>query len=64
MRKVQGWCLTSVFEEYRRYAGRRVCSPALLLSSAIMVVSLQRILNEQFIEFFDVDLVEQPHSYW
>ena len=24
LRKVQGWCLTSIFEEYRRYAGRRV----------------------------------------
>jgi len=38
-RKLQGWNLTSILEEYRRYAGNKV-----------------RILNEQFIELFDIDL--------
>mmetsp|Transcript_5281 Transcript_5281/g.12692 ORF Transcript_5281/g.12692 Transcript_5281/m.12692 type:complete len:171 (+) Transcript_5281:247-759(+) len=40
LRKLQRWNLTSIFEEYRRYAGSKV-----------------RILNEQFIELFDTDLV-------
>ncbi|KAJ1497059.1 tyrosine-protein phosphatase required for protection against superoxide stress (By similarity) [Coelomomyces lativittatus] len=39
-RKLQKWNLTSIFEEYRRYAGSKV-----------------RIMNEQFIELFDTDLV-------
>lgn len=39
-RKLQHWNLTSILEEYRRYAGSKV-----------------RILNEQFIELFDTDLV-------
>ncbi|RKO98186.1 hypothetical protein CXG81DRAFT_29280 [Caulochytrium protostelioides] len=43
MRKLQRWNLTSIFEEYRRYAGPKV-----------------RILNEQFIELFDTDLVRLP----
>eukprot|EP01135_Chromosphaera_perkinsii_P011375 Nk52_evm20s2391 gene=Nk52_evmTU20s2391 len=43
LRKLQKWNLTSIFEEYRRYAGSKV-----------------RLLNEQFIEFFDTDLVRIP----
>jgi len=43
LRKLQGWNLTSILEEYRRYAGTK-----------------QRQLNEQFIELFDIDLVEIP----
>lgn len=39
-RKLQKWNLTSILEEYRRFAG-----------------SKGRILNEQFIELFDIDLV-------
>lgn len=43
LRKLQGWNLASILEEYRRYAG-----------------SKHRQLNEQFIELFDVDLVDIP----
>lgn len=43
LRKLQMWNLTSIFEEYRRYAGPKV-----------------RVLSEQFIELFDVDLVKIP----
>jgi len=43
LRKLQRWNLTSIFEEYRRYAGSKV-----------------RLLNEQFIELFDTDLVGIP----
>ncbi|CAG8554634.1 10229_t:CDS:2 [Paraglomus occultum] len=43
LRKLQRWNLTSIFEEYRRYAGPKV-----------------RLLNEQFIELFDTDLVRLP----
>ncbi|CEQ39549.1 SPOSA6832_01077, partial [Sporobolomyces salmonicolor] len=43
LRKLQRWNLTSVLEEYRRYAGPKV-----------------RVLNEQFIELFDCDLVSCP----
>ncbi|RHZ77611.1 hypothetical protein Glove_174g191 [Diversispora epigaea] len=43
LRKLQKWNLTSIFEEYRRYAGPKV-----------------RVLNEQFIELFDTDLVGVP----
>ncbi|EIW69994.1 tyrosine phosphatase [Tremella mesenterica] len=39
-RKLQRWALSSILEEYRRYAGAKV-----------------RVLNEQFIELFDTDLV-------
>ncbi|GAA6028199.1 hypothetical protein JCM8097_006910 [Rhodosporidiobolus ruineniae] len=39
LRKLQRWNLTSILEEYRRYAGPKV-----------------RVINEQFIELFDVDL--------
>lgn len=39
-RKLQRWALSSILEEYRRYAGMKV-----------------RVLNEQFIELFDTDLV-------
>ncbi|ORY49869.1 putative tyrosine phosphatase family protein [Rhizoclosmatium globosum] len=45
LRKLQRWNLTSIFEEYRRYAGPKV-----------------RILNEQFIELFDTDLVKQTNN--
>ncbi|TPX55315.1 hypothetical protein PhCBS80983_g05409 [Powellomyces hirtus] len=40
LRKLQKWNLTSIFEEYRRYAGPKV-----------------KVLNEQFVELFDTDLV-------
>lgn len=43
LRKLQGWNLTSILEEYRRHAG-----------------SKYRLLNEQFIELFDTDLVHVP----
>lgn len=45
LRKLQRWNLTSIFEEYRRYAGPKV-----------------RVLNEQFIELFDTDLVRVPFN--
>lgn len=45
LRKLQRWNLTSIFEEYRRYAGPKV-----------------RLLNEQFIELFDTDLVRVPQN--
>jgi len=49
LRKLQRWNLTSIFDEYRRYAGSKV-----------------RLLNEQFIELFDTDLVNLPanHPKW
>ncbi|CAD6891029.1 unnamed protein product [Tilletia controversa] len=40
LRKLQSWNLSSILDEYRRYAGTKV-----------------RVLNEQFIELFDVELV-------
>jgi len=40
LRKLQKWSLTSIFEEYRRYAGSKV-----------------KLLNEQFIELFDTELI-------
>ncbi|PVV02567.1 hypothetical protein BB560_002975, partial [Smittium megazygosporum] len=43
LRKLQGWNLASIFDEYRRYAGPKV-----------------RLMNEQFIELFDTDLVNVP----
>ena len=43
LRKVQQWSLTSIFDEYRRYADSKV-----------------RLMNEQFIELFDTDLVRVP----
>jgi len=46
MRKLQRWNLTSIFDEYRRYAGNKV-----------------RLINEQFIELFDVDLVAIPENH-
>ncbi|KAJ3104669.1 tyrosine-protein phosphatase required for protection against superoxide stress (By similarity) [Phlyctochytrium bullatum] len=46
LRKLQRWNLTSIFEEYRRYAGPKV-----------------RVLNEQFIELFDCDLVKVPDRF-
>jgi tyrosine-protein phosphatase OCA1 len=46
LRKLQGWCLASVFEEYRRHAERdRV-----------------RLSTELFIELFDTDLVHIPEN--
>ncbi|CAO1624231.1 unnamed protein product [Jaminaea pallidilutea] len=39
-RKLQRWALSSILEEYRRYAGSKI-----------------RLMNEQFIELFDIDLV-------
>ena len=42
LRKLQRWNLTSIFEEYRRYAGSK------------------RRLSEQFVEFFETDLVAVP----
>eukprot|EP01116_Phalansterium_solitarium_P012185 TRINITY_DN28236_c0_g1_i1.p1 TRINITY_DN28236_c0_g1~~TRINITY_DN28236_c0_g1_i1.p1 ORF type:complete len:190 (-),score=22.14 TRINITY_DN28236_c0_g1_i1:166-660(-) len=46
LRKLQRWNLTSIFEEYRRYAGTKV-----------------RLMNEQFIELFDTDLVSVPENH-
>jgi len=46
LRKLQKWNLTSIFEEYRRYAGSKV-----------------RLMNEQFIELFDTDLVPIPQNH-
>ena len=43
LRKLQGWSLTAILEEYRRHAGPKF-----------------RLLNEQFIELFDTDLVPVP----
>lgn len=40
LRKLMRWNMTSIFEEYRRYAS-----------------SMLRLLNEQFIELFDVSVV-------
>ena len=45
LRKLQGWNLTSILEEYRRHAGQK-----------------HRLLNEQFIELFDTDLVHVPQQ--
>ncbi|KYQ91954.1 putative tyrosine phosphatase family protein [Tieghemostelium lacteum] len=45
LRKLQRWNLTSIFEEYRRFAGSKV-----------------KLLNEQFIELFDTDLVGIPNN--
>eukprot|EP00037_Helgoeca_nana_P005961 m.55446 g.55446 ORF g.55446 m.55446 type:complete len:169 (-) comp16878_c0_seq2:296-802(-) len=49
LRKLQRWNLTSIFEEYRRFAGSKL-----------------RLVNEQFIEFFDTELVMVPekHPLW
>ncbi|KAJ3339189.1 tyrosine-protein phosphatase required for protection against superoxide stress (By similarity), partial [Kappamyces sp. JEL0680] len=45
LRKLQRWNLTSIFEEYRRFAGPKV-----------------RVLSEQFIELFDIELVLQREA--
>ncbi|KAL0234354.1 hypothetical protein PCE1_001390 [Barthelona sp. PCE] len=45
LRKLMRWNLTSVFEEYRRFAG-----------SDVFVV------NEQFIELFDLDCIDLPQN--
>lgn len=45
LRKYQRWNLTSILDEYRRYAGQKV-----------------RLLNEQFMELFDTDLVSAPDN--
>jgi tyrosine-protein phosphatase OCA1 len=45
LRKLQGWNLSSILEEYRRFAG-----------------SKSRLDNEEFIELFDVDLVNRRLS--
>eukprot|EP00036_Acanthoecidae_sp_10tr_P008039 CAMPEP_0182921400 /NCGR_PEP_ID=MMETSP0105_2-20130417/4123_1 /TAXON_ID=81532 ORGANISM="Acanthoeca-like sp., Strain 10tr" /NCGR_SAMPLE_ID=MMETSP0105_2 /ASSEMBLY_ACC=CAM_ASM_000205 /LENGTH=167 /DNA_ID=CAMNT_0025058919 /DNA_START=313 /DNA_END=813 /DNA_ORIENTATION=- len=49
LRKLQRWNLTSILEEYRRFAGGKL-----------------RLVNEQFIEFFDTELVMVPkkHPEW
>ena len=84
LRKLQRWNLTSIFEEYRRYAGSKVVSwkkaifkfkfPFLItldfqtrhshqVSNPILPpIFIQRLLNEQFIEFFDTDLVKIPEN--
>ncbi|KAJ1493153.1 hypothetical protein T484DRAFT_1769354 [Baffinella frigidus] len=67
---MQRWNLTSIFEEYRRYAGSKVRvlneqfvelfspSPVTISSSRKRYAgSKVRVLNEQFIELFDTDLV-------
>lgn len=45
LRKLQRWNLTSIFEEYNRYAEGR-----------------GRLANEQFIELFDIDLINIPST--
>eukprot|EP00462_Mataza_sp_D1_P021140 CAMPEP_0175133314 /NCGR_PEP_ID=MMETSP0087-20121206/7572_1 /TAXON_ID=136419 /ORGANISM="Unknown Unknown, Strain D1" /LENGTH=236 /DNA_ID=CAMNT_0016415787 /DNA_START=80 /DNA_END=790 /DNA_ORIENTATION=- len=44
LRKLQRWNLASIFTEYRLFAGS----------------GKSRVLNEQFIELFDTDLVQSP----
>ena len=44
LRKLQRWNLTCILEEYRRHC----------------ITSKFRLLNEQFIELFDIDLVQVP----
>jgi tyrosine-protein phosphatase OCA1 len=72
MRKLQRWNLTSIFEEYRRHAGSKARSlthisistrdaltrPTLWGGGHLQV----RLLNEQFIELFDTDLVGIPEN--
>jgi protein tyrosine/serine phosphatase len=43
LRKLQGWSLSSIVNEYRSYAGTKT-----------------RYVDEQFIELFDIDLVQVP----
>ncbi len=45
LRKLQGWNLTAILEEYRHYAGTKI-----------------RLINEQFIDLFDLDLVNVPRN--
>ncbi|KAL2622509.1 hypothetical protein R1flu_002714 [Riccia fluitans] len=47
LRKVQNWSLTSIFDEYRRFAGKKV-----------------RILDQQFMELFDVSSFKQMARIW
>ncbi|CAM6090848.1 unnamed protein product [Calypogeia fissa] len=47
LRKVQNWSLTSIFDEYRRFAGTKV-----------------RMLDQQFIELFDISCFKQLARAW
>jgi tyrosine-protein phosphatase OCA1 len=81
LRKLQRWNLTSIFEEYRRYAGMfegkkiigeewgqglsfacslYLCHIPLRNYLQFIIGSKVRLLNEQFIELFDTDLVGIP----
>jgi tyrosine-protein phosphatase OCA1 len=51
-RKLQRWALSSILEEYRRYAGMKVR----VLNEQVGVNSGE-MLTQQFIELFDTDLV-------
>lgn len=46
LRKLQKWSLTSIFDEYRRFAGTKI-----------------RVLDQQFIELFDVDDIPYEKKY-
>lgn len=48
LRKLQRWTLSSILEEFRRYVGTSR--------------SRSRLMNEQFIELFDVDLIHVPEG--
>lgn len=47
LRKVQNWSLTSIFDEYRRFAGAKV-----------------RMLDQQFMELFDISTFKQTGRTW
>ena len=50
-RKLQRWALSSIFAEYRRYAGSSGLRGADDLGNAL-------VMNEQFIELFDIELLQ------
>jgi len=72
LRKIQRWNLTSIFEEYRRHAGSKVFSCSWQFAARhrhdhglifpLHSTTQVRLLNEQFIELFDTDLVGIPEN--
>lgn len=54
-RKLQRWALSSILEEYRRYAGMKVR----VLNEQVCYIGFSRDTTNQaqFIELFDTDLV-------
>lgn len=54
-RKLQRWALSSILEEYRRYAGMKVRVLNEQVSLTGYAVQLSN--RDQFIELFDTDLV-------